>query len=154
MVEHLAEGVILVALMVFIHGVGTLVVVRLLTWYQPYWERYGGILVNTLSLTWVVGTLLFLHLLEVGVWAVYYRLRGLVPDLETGAYFSLSTYATVGYGDVLLPKEWRVIGASEALVGILMTAWSTALLIGVVNSLYAKTMETWKSKEREAPGVE
>jgi voltage-gated potassium channel Kch len=89
----------------------------------------------------MVGFLILLHLLEVGIWALFYYFRGVLPDLETSTYFSLLTYTTVGYGDVVLPKTWRIMGTSEALVGILMTAWSTALLISVVHTFHEKTLE-------------
>jgi hypothetical protein len=149
MIAHLIEGVILVAATVFIHGVGTLVLLRWIVLYRPYWERHGGLMVNTFSLTWIVGFLVLLHLLEVGNFAFYYYIRGVLPDLESSAYFSLLTYTTVGYGDVVLSKDWRLMGTSEALVGILMTAWSTALLISVVNSLHLKTLESWKKRDQE-----
>ena len=117
--------------------------------YRPFWEKRGGLLINTLSLTWVVGTLVVLHILEIAVYALFYYWEGIMPNLETAGYFSITTYTTVGYGDVVLPKEWRTFGASEALVGILMTAWSTGLLITVVNSVHSKTLERWKTIPRE-----
>lgn len=145
---HLMEGLALVAATVFIHGVGTLVLLRWIVLYRPYWERHGGLMVNTFSLTWIVGFLVLLHLLEVGNFAFYYYIRGVLPDLESSAYYSLLTYTTVGYGDVVLSKPWRLMGTSEALVGILMTAWSTALLIGVISAVQFKTIESWTKKDR------
>lgn len=152
MITNIVEGMILIATMVFIHGVGTLVLLRWIVLYKPFWERHGGLMVHTLSLSWILGFLVSLHLLEVGVFAFYYYIRGVLPDLETSAYFSLLTYTTVGYGDVVISKEWRLMGTSEALVGILMTAWSTALLISVVNAVHLKTIESWKKQEQESVG--
>jgi len=91
-------------------------------------------------LTWVVATLVVLHLLEVVGWGFYYHWMGILPDLETSVYYSLVTYTTVGYGDVVLLREWRLMGTSEALVGILMAAWSTALLIGIINSFHERVL--------------
>jgi hypothetical protein len=142
--DHILEGLILILASVFIHGTGTLVFLRLLDIYTPWWERHSGVLVNTFSLAWVVSTLVMLHLLEIGLYALFYLREGILPDQETAFYFSLATYTTVGYGDVVLNREWRLFGASEALVGILMTAWSTAVLIGVVNTLHGKTLERWR----------
>ena len=51
----------------------------------------------------LVGALLLLHLAEAVVWALFFVLIGALPDLETAAYFSLTSYTTVGYGDVVLP---------------------------------------------------
>ena len=48
----------------------------------------------------------------------------------------------------------RNLTLTAGLVGILLAAWSTALLLGVVSSLYAKTIEGWKGKKLEGPGTE
>jgi voltage-gated potassium channel len=146
---HMLEGILLMLATVFIHGTGTIFLLRAMDAYRPFWERHGGIFINTLSLTWVVGTLVLLHILEIAVYACFYYWVGIVPSFETAGYFSITTYTTVGYGDVVLPKEWRTFGASEALIGILMTAWSTGLLITVVNAVHGKTLERWKALRSE-----
>jgi voltage-gated potassium channel len=146
---HIFEGILLVLVTVFIHATGTILFLKAMEAYRPFWERHGGILVNTLSLSWVVATLVILHILEIAVYACFYYWEGIVPNFETAGYFSITTYTTVGYGDVVLPKEWRTFGASEALVGILMTAWSTGLLITVVNSVHSKTIERWRAIRSE-----
>ncbi len=153
MVTHIIEGAVLIALMVLIHGVGTLVILWVLGWYRPHSERRAGVLMNAAALTWVVGMLVVLHLMEVGVWAGYYYRRGVLPDLETSVYYSLLTYTTVGYGDVVLSKAWRIMGTSEALVGVLMTAWSTALLLGVINAFHGRTVDYFRNKGVILPPV-
>ncbi len=149
LLARLFQGLILIMATVFIHGVGTVAFLRMLYKYKPYWEKHGGIVVNTLSLTWVVGTLVMLHILEIAVWASFYWLGQIFPTFETSLYFSLVTYTTVGFGDVVPPPTWRVFGSFEALVGILMCAWSTALLMAVVNSVHSKTLTFWKEKDVE-----
>jgi hypothetical protein len=59
-----------------------------------------------------------------------------LPDLETAAYFSLTCYTTVGYGDVVLPEPWRLLGPLEAAVGVLMLGWSTGVLVAVIGLMY------------------
>ncbi len=133
---HLIPGLTLIALTVAIHAVGSVGFLQMLAAYRPFWTRHPGFLVNTLSFSWVVATLVLLHLAEITIWAGYFSLRGLFPDLETAGYYSLCSYTTVGFGDVVLPREWRLLGTTEALVGILMTSWSVALLIAVVTSVH------------------
>jgi hypothetical protein len=84
----------------------------------------------------LVGTLLLLHLAEAIVWAIFYVLVGALPDLETAAYFSLTSYTTVGYGDVVLPEAWRLLGPIEAAVGVLMLGWSTGIMVVVIGVIY------------------
>jgi voltage-gated potassium channel Kch len=58
------------------------------------------------------------------------------PDFRTSFYFSAVTYTTVGYGDLILPDQWRLLAAAEALTGILMCGWSTGVLFAVVSRMY------------------
>src|SRR5437868_12793838 len=79
---------------------------------------------------------LLLHLIEILVWALFYIWRGAMPDLATSAYFSAVTYTTTGYGDLVLPKEWRLVGGVEALTGILMCGLSTGLFFAVFTDVF------------------
>jgi len=75
------------------------------------------------------------HLLEIGVWAAAYWWTGALEHLQSSIYFSAVTYTTTGYGDVVLPLEWRLLGGVEALTGILMCGWSTGFFFAVVSRL-------------------
>jgi voltage-gated potassium channel Kch len=134
--HHMIAMLTLIAVTVAIHASGSVALIRMLEAYLPFWKRHPSFVVGILSLSWVVASLVILHMFEIGVWATYLFLRGLFPDFETATYFSLVTYTTTGFGDVTLPKEWRILGSSQALVGILMTSWSIAILIAVVTGTY------------------
>lgn len=140
-VPRIVAGFLLVAVTVSIHAVGSIALLGFMTRYRVVWSRHQRAAFAVMSLSGIVASLVFLHLVETGAWAVFFWWKGLFPDLETAAYYSLATYTTVGYGDVVLPKEWRILGTSEALVGILMSAWSTALLISIVNRFHSKVQE-------------
>lgn len=77
------------------------------------------------------------HVMEILLWAVFYAGAGVMPDLETAGYFSAVTYATIGYGDITPPVEWRVLASMEGLIGILMCAWSGGFIFAVVSRLLA-----------------
>ena len=89
--------------------------------------------------------LVLLHLAEIAVWALFYWWQNCLPDMESSFYFSGVTYTTVGYGDLVLPKEWRLLGAVEGLTGILMCGLSTGFFFAVVSSMYASRA---KGKEK------
>ena len=55
-----------------------------------------------------------------------------MPDLQSAFYFSAVTYTTTGYGDLVLPTEFRLAGGVEALTGILMCGWSTGFFFAIV----------------------
>ena len=59
-----------------------------------------------------------------------------MADLPSALYFSAVTYTTTGYGDLVLPQEWRLVGAIEALTGILMCGWSTGFFFAVVSRMF------------------
>ena len=84
----------------------------------------------------------FVHLLQILVWALFYLRRDSMPDLAAAVYFSAVTYTTTGYGDLVLPPEWRLVGAIEALTGILMCGLSTGLFFAVVHRALGGPSET------------
>ena len=85
--------------------------------------------------------LVLLHLAEIAVWALFYWWQKCFPDAESSFYFSAVTYTTVGYGDLVLPPEWRMIGAVEGLAGILMSGLSTGFFFAVVSRMYASSLK-------------
>ncbi len=78
--------------------------------------------------TTVLG-LFFVHTVEIWAWAFVYLSLGVVPSLEASLYFSTTTFSTVGYGDMVLPHSWRLLGALEGVNGFLLIGWSTAYLV-------------------------
>jgi hypothetical protein len=85
---------------------------------------------------WVAGWIVLLHLLEISAWALLFTWKGAMPDLSTALYFSAVTYTTTGYGDLVLPEAWRLVGGIEALTGILMCGWSTGFFFAVVSRTF------------------
>ena len=78
------------------------------------------------------------HLVEITVWASFYEWKGAMPDLQSALYFSAVTYTTTGYGDLVLPEAWRLVGGVEALTGILMCGWSTGFFFALVNQIFMR----------------
>ena len=91
--------------------------------------------------TWVflrvAWRLILLHLAEIAVWALFYWWQKCLPDAESSFYFSGVTYTTLGYGDLVLPQEWRLLGPVEGLTGILMCGLSTGFFFAVVSRFLA-----------------
>jgi hypothetical protein len=115
-----------------VHGGGVAAALR---WFQR------GVLPNQYwSWTWLfvrlAGWMVLLHLIEISVWALYYYADGALQDIQTALYFSAVTYTTTGYGDVVLPEAWRLVGGVEALTGILMCGWSTGFFFAVVSRMH------------------
>src|ERR1700747_3682976 len=71
--------------------------------------------------------IIVLHGLVILLWASFYRLQ-CFPSWELSFYFSSSSYATVGYGDVTLPSRWRLLGPLESMAGGLVWGGSGCIL--------------------------
>ncbi len=82
---------------------------------------------------WIVAA----HMFEIAIWASFYVWLQAFPDMKTSFYFSAVTYTTVGYGDVVLPENWRLFAAVEGLTGILMCGWSAGVFFAVVSRIYS-----------------
>jgi Ion channel len=132
MVIRLLAACCVMALCVTIHAGGVIVALRQLRSTVPTQRFWPTTRLFILVAIWIV----LLHLLEIGAWAAVYVWNGAMADLPTALYFSAVTYTTTGYGDLVLPPEWRLDGGVEALTGILMCGWSTGFFFTIVNRLY------------------
>jgi hypothetical protein len=121
------------ALCVVIHAIGVASALRWRHRRPPTVQRFW-------SWTWLficlAAWIILLHLVEIAVWALFYVWRQAIPDPQSALYFSAVTYTTTGYGDIVLPDEWRLVGSIEALTGILMCGWSTGFFFAVVNRMF------------------
>lgn len=133
MISNLLIGWCLMAFCVVVHAAGVIAAVR---WVRG--QRHPSQLF--LRWTWlficIAGWVILLHLTEITGWAFMYFLFGAMPDLPSAFYFSAVTYTTTGYGDLVLPEQWRLVGGVEALTGILMCAWSSGFFFAVVGRMY------------------
>lgn len=73
-----------------------------------------------------------IHTVEIWSFAALYLVLQAAPDFEQALYFSTVTYASIGYGDVLVAKPWRILGAIEGAAGVIMLGWSTAFLVSLL----------------------
>ena len=139
----------LTAATVIMHGAGTAACYRRTMGLWAKHQHRARWLRVDLLVARLVGFLLLLHLVEALVWALFFVLIGALPKLETAVYFSLTSYTTVGYGDVVLPERWRLLGPIEAAVGVLMLGWSTGILVAVIGAAYRGGLSAPKSSETQ-----
>lgn len=82
-------------------------------------------------------TVLFLgHLLQIAVWALIFQWVGVFGDFATAFYHSTVNYSSLGYGDLVMDPPWRLAGALEASVGVMMFGVSTATLFAAISRLF------------------
>src|SRR5215203_783474 len=112
MVSKLLVALFLMALSVIIHAAG---LAEAMQWVRRQPSSVQRVWVWIWRFIAVATVMIVLHLCEITVWAVFYVWRGAMPDLQAALYFSAVTYTTTGYGDLVLPEAWRLVGGVEAL---------------------------------------
>ena len=130
MIVKLLIASCLVAITVTIHAVG------LGTMLSHAFRSKDQLETRFWPITWllirIAWLLIVIHLFEIAIWALFFWWQKCLPDVESSLYFSGVTYATIGYGDLVLPEEWRLFGPVEGLTGILMCGLSTAFFFAVM----------------------
>jgi hypothetical protein len=74
----------------------------------------------------------FLHAVEAGAWAVAYVALGARGDFASAMLYSLSAMTTYGHAEIFLAAHWRLMGALEALNGMMLFGLTTAFLFAVI----------------------
>ena len=99
-------------------------------------ELTRSLWLSTFMLALFVLWLFLATLLEVWAWALLYLAVNTIGSLEEATYFSMETFSTLGFGDITLEKQWRLLSSFEAANGLLMFGWSTALVFAAVQWIY------------------
>ncbi|MGR3615940.1 MAG: ion channel [Paracoccaceae bacterium] len=94
------------------------------------------VFVNTVVLLISVGFILLSHTVQIWIWATVFIWTNALPDWNTSIYFSLITYTSLGYGDVVLGEGLRVFGGFAAITGLLGFGISTAFVVTVVGRIF------------------
>jgi hypothetical protein len=77
-----------------------------------------------------------LHAVEGGMWGVAYLRLGALPNFKTAMLYSLSAMTTYGHADLFLAPHWRLMGALEALDGMLLFGLTTAFLFAMIQNAW------------------
>jgi len=126
-----AAATILVSLTLWLQCAGMAILIR---WARAALERGIKAMSEWKSAVLMIrftGVMIVLHILQILLWAAFYRWRCL-SSWEACFYFSATSYSTVGYGDILLPQYWRVLGPVESVTGVLMSGISVSALFAIL----------------------
>jgi hypothetical protein len=85
----------------------------------------------------IVLAIIVLHGIEIWAFALLYLAIDAVPALEEALYHSTISYSTVGYSDVHIATEWRMLGAFESILGMILLGWSTAFFFRMLGRIDA-----------------
>jgi hypothetical protein len=132
--NQLAAAVLLLSLTLSLQCAG---VTTLIEWLKRVLTRdthkYGPVYSATLVVKSMVA-IVILHGLVILLWASFYR-TCCFPSWELAFYFSAASYSTVGYCDLILTSNWRLLGPLEGITGVLMCGISVCVLFALVTRL-------------------
>ncbi len=138
MIFHLFIGGFLIALTVAFQAITFDFLIKKVSWIENIDILKKGSLWKASVITIIVLAVTSVLFTQMWFWALFYLLVNALPDLRTALYFSIETFTTVGFGDVLPTDEWRLLASIESANGFIMFGWSTAFIFEIVSRLYKK----------------
>ncbi len=132
MLAQLAIGSIVIVVTVVIQAEVFAMMTRrhepVLAWSHRRFRRYGPSVFLSIAMLLVLAGMT----VNVWLWAFVLMATGAEQRLEPAVYFSLVCYTTLGFGDITLPEEWRLLSAMIGANGFLMFGWSTAFMTELI----------------------
>jgi hypothetical protein len=141
-------GLLLVSLLCY--GTATGFIVQLLA--RMLQRGYAGPrLWKNITVLFIVSLVTALvHLVQIALWALAIRIGDVALTFEDAFYCSAQNYTALGYGDVLLPGRWRLLGPLEAINGLLLFGLSTAVMFAILSHLIASRLHLQPGHPHEA----
>ena len=135
MIANFALASFMVGLTVCIHFSGLLALTWLMRRRGHHLRPHEGASRVAVLIVLVVLGLVAILTVEIWLYAAAYRVVGAFADFEEALYFSTTSFTTIGYGDVVLDRRWRLLGAIEGANGLLLFGWSTAFMLSIIQRL-------------------
>ena len=135
MLLNMAIAALLMVITTAVHASGMLLVVRVVLSDTSHARRLRQRM-HMYTVAGVVLVMFLISVVEVLVWSVTYLWLGAIEGIEKASYFSMVTFTTLGYGEIVLGEEWRLLASFEAANGIIMFGWTTAIVLAVVQRVY------------------
>lgn len=134
LILQLVLGALLIAIATAIQAFGIITSMR----YRIHVVRkIGRVHAGTMIIVMSVGALWMLAWQSVGVWiwAIVLQMLGAFDGLEPALYYAVAAYTTLGFGDVLVPDEWRILGSLIGANGMLAFGLATAALVAFIQAI-------------------
>ena len=129
----LGAGILLASMFCF--GVTMALIVRLVSRLvrsghagSEFWRNVAVMMIVTLFTTGA-------HLGQIALWAAALVTTGEIATFGTAFYLSAQDYTALGYGDITLSEQWRLLGPLEAINGLLAFGLSTAMMFAIMSRL-------------------
>jgi hypothetical protein len=136
---NIVTGLAMMILTIIIHSVFMVVGAKIAKWRRSHFGAVRKEAVKAVLLSFLTIWMFLAIVIEAGLWSMLYLLNPLItalPDLETAFYFSMVTFTTLGFGDVVLIGQWRTLASIQAANGVIIFGWTTALIFYFIQHVY------------------
>ena len=103
------------------------------------------VLICAVMLVLVVG-----NFIQISLWAGLFMLLGEFADFKNAAYHSAVDFATLGYGDIIMLKQHRILGPMQAVNGVLMVGVTTAVVMSALQNALKMTLKAHPQHHEES----
>jgi hypothetical protein len=135
-----AWSVPLIVITVTFHVIGLVVLNEHIFDVMGYFTRRQRYFLFTftpiLAITTLCATLL--HAAEASIWAAVFWFLGALPDGKSALLYSLSAMTSYGHEPFYLARHWQLMGALEALNGMILFGLTTAFLYRMIRAVLAE----------------
>lgn len=138
--EQLLIGSGMIGVTVMLHAIALDFIIRNAFLIEKRIKRATDFLWQPLMSAIIVISVFASHVFHIWLWAFLYTLlnAGPLQNFSEALYFSTVTYATLGYGDIVLGTGFRMLSGVEAANGFIMFGWSTAFIFEIISQLYRR----------------
>ena len=144
MIDQVLIGCLLILITSMIHAGGMALALNWLQLVHSNHNKDRTPAFRSLVVGFFVLIMFVVTLIETVVWAYTYLLviDG-IQQFGRALYFSMVTYTTLGYGDIVLPDEWQLLSSLQAANGVMIFGWTTALIVAVIREVYGGIMSKY-----------
>ena len=138
---EISIGTSMVVLTTIVHALFMVSGTRFMDWRLARQDEIRSVLSKSVLRSVLTAWQFLAVVTESLIWAVHYLLNPSIPalpDLATAIYFSMATFTTVGYGDIVLEGRWRILASFQAANGMIIFGWSTALIFYYIQRIHGK----------------
>ena len=135
MLAFLLVVVVVLPASMLVQAMAIALTVRFVAWLLRLGYAGRSFLRNVSVTTGVILILMTALLTQVALWAVAFVICGALPDFATAFYHSAVNFTTLGYGDIVMAPDWRLLGPLEAANGVLMFGVSASAMFAVTSRL-------------------
>lgn len=132
MIHQLTIGIAIIVVTIIVQALFMATATRVLVQAGAWLYRPPFLIKNAFALAGITSWLVIAMSIEVAIWAISFQLVEAFDAFEPSLYFSIVTFTTLGYGDIIPDADWRLLAGLTAADGLIIFGLNTAFLVEFV----------------------